>query len=281
MDFEEFVERIRRDILKYLSESYAGSEVDVKKVDKDNNTYLGLLITKPGSRITPTIYLEGMYNWMLDECLTVEDVMREIARIREENDVSFNPEMLGDFDFLKDKIYPRLINKRANARTMENLVTVDYMDEIAVTFVAELDDVFGREGAVLKFRKDMLKVYNVSEAELMEIAVENLKKRTPAFIPLVPDIMYILSSQNMIGGSNQLLNPIALKGVSEMLGGDFVIIPSSVNEVLVVPASADIEKLNLLIREVNKDAKKILPEEKLSDNALRYDSSEEKVVLAA
>ena len=73
-------------------------------------------------------------------------------------------------------------------------------------------------------------------------------------------------------GAASVLDKDTMETISEMLGGDFVVIPSSIHEVIILPMDDNVDKDELegIIREVNTG--QVAPEERLSYHAYQYDS---------
>jgi uncharacterized protein YtpQ (UPF0354 family) len=84
--------------------------------------------------------------------------------------------------------------------------------------------------------------------------------------------LYALTNKNKYYGAAQMLNDKVLQKASKELFGDFFILPSSVHEVLIVPANimgkTSIRELQNTVKEVNET---LLPEELLSGSVYQYD----------
>ncbi len=84
--------------------------------------------------------------------------------------------------------------------------------------------------------------------------------------------MIILTNQSRVYGSQAILSDAALQQVREAMDGqDFVVLPSSVHEVICLPWSDEMkpEDLRQMVREVN--GTEVSPQEYLSDNIYKYD----------
>lgn len=81
------------------------------------------------------------------------------------------------------------------------------------------------------------------------------------------EMMYVVSNKSKVNGAVNVLN--AYDKVSELLGtDDLVVLPSSIHEVIVVPASTgDYNQLRSMVGEVN--GTEVAREEQLSDNIYR------------
>lgn len=84
--------------------------------------------------------------------------------------------------------------------------------------------------------------------------------------------MVVMTSKNRIQGASAILSKEALEQVVEKLQSkEFYILPSSIHEVICIPAEGDLvpNDLRTMVREVN--ATLVSPQEFLSDNIMKYD----------
>ncbi len=89
--------------------------------------------------------------------------------------------------------------------------------------------------------------------------------------------MYVLTNTQRQNGASCLLYPGALGQVADILEGSFYILPSSVHEVIAVPASVaeDPQELSQIVKEIN--LAEVLPEEVLSDRVYHFDQESGKL----
>ena len=86
-----------------------------------------------------------------------------------------------------------------------------------------------------------------------------------------------MTNSKGINGASVIIYPKILKEISEMIGGDFYILPSSIHEVLVIKDNGDKEndELEKMVREVNESC--VLPEEVLSDHVYHYSEESDRI----
>lgn len=89
--------------------------------------------------------------------------------------------------------------------------------------------------------------------------------------------MLVLSNRGSREGAALLFNEDVLERISEVMNGDYYIIPSSIHEVIVLKEMPAPE-LNQMIAEVNNT--QVEPEDVLSYNAQYYDSRNKTLVNA-
>ncbi len=101
----------------------------------------------------------------------------------------------------------------------------------------------------------------------------NLCRENPADTPS----MYILSNNRRQFGASCILYGNMLANISKRLGGNYYILPSSIHEVIILPASGGIksEELDKMISEINRAA--VSEQDVLSDHAYYYNRFTDKV----
>ena len=94
------------------------------------------------------------------------------------------------------------------------------------------------------------------------------------------EILYVLTNKQAVHGAAVMLYEGELRKVSDRLGGDLAILPSSLHEVLLAPwtGRADSRGLREIVRNVNRT--EVPDEEQLSDQVYRYILSEDRIEIA-
>ena len=89
--------------------------------------------------------------------------------------------------------------------------------------------------------------------------------------------MFVATNIKKVNGAGVILYDGLLRTFAEKIGGDFYILPSSVHEVIFVPANGDMDARYLIqmVKEVN--ATEVAPDEVLSDNVYMYYADEDRV----
>ena len=92
---------------------------------------------------------------------------------------------------------------------------------------------------------------------------------------------YVATNDHQINGTSVMLYDGVLEGFAEQTGGDFYIIPSSIHEMLFLPATPDADENDLpeMVRGVNAGC--LDPDEILSDNAYLYHAEDGSVTLVS
>lgn len=293
MDFYDFIDYVKENILDFMPSSYENADVGVQEVTKNNGLVLhGLTIRTGESNIVPTLYLDDIFKGY-ESGDSLDQVMIRIADSYVEADTQkdIDASFITDFESVKSHIVPHLVNREENA---EKLMGVPYkmVNDLAAIFYIEV----GRNGdGVMQacITNDLMDMYGVDANELYDISVKNLNTiSVPSFrgmsevisqdfgmdVP-TPDEeqMYVITNGDKVNGSAQMLNEHLMDQASARIGGDFYIIPSSVHEVLAVPVGRmEVDELEGMVREVNST--QVAKEDKLSDTVYAFDSVNREVI---
>ena len=277
-------------------------ELHTDVILNNGTTHIALILYKNGEKLHPQIYLERFFE-DYKRGKTMKEILQDVMTTYEEALRNINPDSLSgieDWEQVKGRLAFRLLSKERNKETLENYVYKDFLDLAAiVTFCAEIDE----QGVkAIRVTHDLAERWNVSEEEILQAAEENTEDLFPVRMePILdtlcrvadisrddlpeevlaeedsPQIM-VLTNYLGVNGATVLLYDSFLQQVYEKLRGKFIILPSSIHEVIVMPlASAPpITDSQKMVEQINRSAVK--EEEILSDSVYLYDG--EKVILA-
>lgn len=329
LSFDAFVNKVKESFLDFLPEYYReeGGEVVVKEVLKNNDTTMtGIQVIRDSEKITTCMYLDGYYKEYVKRAEhphvypeNFEDILKEMAENYVAGD-NFRPgstdedafiEGFLDFESVKDKILPRLVNKESNSKRLKDMPYKDF-ENLAITYAVMV----GGDGSIT-INNAHLEHYGITADELHEIAIANLKNQPSSFVKMARIIaeytvhnfpnfyelspeeveeaieevelefsmeggsnMFVLSNENKSFGAAELLNEEEMKNISERLEDDFYILPSSVHEVILIPAGVieDKSKLEEMVREVN--ATQVPDADILSNSVYFYNKKENAIKIA-
>lgn len=254
------------------------AEVKCVEVIKNNDVKLhGITILYPNEEINPTVYIENLINEN-NKHLSISDLAFEIAenieKAREmKNHLGFNPDDISDFDKIKDMICVRLINAESNKELLKSL-PYEKVYDLAKILVIEIN-----ENMSIKVNHKMFDFWkennlSLSISDVFDYALENTKRKFPANIKRMDEVMaeligmeineflnvfnpsplYVLTNNVKTNGAICLLYDNILKEFAEKIGSDFVILPSSVHELILHPIIPNVTKENLkdIITEINE-----------------------------
>lgn len=160
-----------------------------------------------------------------------------------------------------------------------------------LALIARMQDAEGRTVFVTNEVKSQA---HLTEAEIMRAATQNMiSGRAGGYViaplnqliglPEDPDAPKLLVVTNQSGqyGAAEAFNPAVQKELSQQLGGDFYILPSSKHEIIAVSASSGIGQRELQGMVADINASEVSKADKLSDNVYKYDFQAKKLGIAS
>lgn len=285
---KEFINEVTKEIESIIGDN---GTVQCTEVIKNNNVRLnGITILLPGENVSPTAYIENFTKEDSSARDVAKEIISTIAEARYQAPHIDTSEMT-DFEKAKDKICYRLINKKNNEELLKTIPYTDFLD-LAVILVLDIGELNGGRMSA-KINNEILRNWNKSFDEVYEFAKENTKNIFIAKITDMFEVMaemagipietfemlygntdipkqYVLTNDSTMNGATCLLYENVLKELSDMVGGDFVILPSSVHEVIIQPITEGItlDDLSRMVTEVNEA--EVPAEDILSDHAYVY-----------
>lgn len=207
-----------------------------------------------------------------------------------------------DFDLIKNFIVYRLINTDKNERLLEDIPHINFLDLSIVFHCLTKQTMFCTKYNLI--RNVHFQQWNVSLDRLYEAANKNTQKilgyemrsmrsmmcemmrenpekfdselldRLENSIP-----MYVVSNKSRTEGASCMLYPKLIEDFAEALGENIYIIPSSINELILLPAINDNAGIYFKnsIREVNDTNMKL--EEILSYSLYYYDRGMNRIMI--
>ena len=293
MTYEKFKELIQTEIKESLGEKFS---LSIETIQRNNNTkYQGLCIKHKGCNISPVIPLDTFYKQYQCCQHTISEITDQILDkykvIQIKND--FDISMILNYSSAKKKIQARLLNTEKNAELLENIPHRNICD-LSVVYYIQLSLETGCSGGTL-ISNSYLNKWNVTESELFEQAKENMKNDGLLLnlFTLVPitvvsedsicaenkDFIYILTNKNKLLGATQILNKEFMYYVKSVIQGDFLIIPSSTHELILLPASASVDIAELSEILSYNNATLNLPDENLSNHIYHYSYETDKITI--
>ena len=118
MKYDDFNEMIRNKLSEICGKEFS---VSVYEALKNNSVvHKGISIMQNENRVAPTIYMDEFYTDYCDG-RDIDDIVNEILRIYSENRIgpAFDTESFRDFEWVKDRIFFKLVNARKNAELLQ------------------------------------------------------------------------------------------------------------------------------------------------------------------
>ena len=196
----------------------------------------------------------------------------------------------------KKSLFVKLVNTERNESLVEQSISKEFLDLSAVVRVVLKMD---KEGmASMALSKGDAEILGMTEEEIYAAALANtlrlfppklmnlgryVEMRIGAELPLGEDEVttYILTNQKEVDGAIYFMSPEVVGAIAEALEDDLYILPSSVNEVLLVRASEledGVDELKEMVRDANETV--VAEKDILSYNVYHYDK-EHAITIAA
>lgn len=302
--FEEFKEILREEVADNVD-----GEVTVVVIPKNNGVKLDALSIKNSTNnIAPIIYLDSYYK-DYNNGRSIDSIVDSIVTIctRESGVSSELINQFTDYCLMKDYIQVKLINKDRNAELLKTVPHIEFLD---LAIVCMINITFGNEngeGTVL-ITKHHMEIWGVTEDEMFNVATVNSLEKNPAVIKSMNDVikdmyinnileeqeedelcamidsadsnLYVLTNTSKHNGAVTITYENVLKDFAEKKNCNIFILPSSIHELILIPAEdkSKAAELREMVQSVNRTELQEI--EILSDNVYYYDRELDKITIA-
>lgn len=281
MDYEVFksviTERIK-DFLPLMFQDYKVENTIVRKVNQEKDTLLIMPQAETNLITMPNIYLDDMYE-AFRECQDIEAVLRMIAGLVMQYTGSFAPEKVKmELKDKKDSIVMNLINTKRNRELLKTVPHRDVMDLSIVYRIIMQQAEYGLMTILVDDR--IMEELGLTQEELENLAYANTGRMFPAEISRMADFLYVMTNNRKIHGATTMMCREAMDLLSDKIGGNFYLIPSSIHEIMAVPEhDSDAHSLALLLEEGNRICS--TESEILSDTVYYYNTDRKEFTMVA
>lgn len=287
----EIIKNFKEELEKY--EDFKG-KVLIEKVLKNNDTELTSVRIMETGKIIPVIYIDDLIDKILNQEITLKEGIENYIHTYESacngGEIMNLKEVFSEYsnyNSIKDKIMPCLINKRMNQKRLENYTHFEILD-LAVIFKIIIDE--NEEGiSTATVTNKMLNDWKIDKDTIYKDAISNIEKNEVVFSPL--DLMikemtgmeleeekiplFILTVSNKNCGAAVILRNDVKEMIKESFGNAYII-PSSIHELLIVPYEENREEeLTNMVRDVNQSA--VMNQDILSDHVYKFIDGELKL----
>lgn len=296
---KEFVNDLRDALMKELQEDGRVTDIEIQDVTKNNGTVHTGLVFKGESEVAPVIYADRAFE-MFESGVPMDEIVSDMVDTFNEsqNQKPMDTSKFLQYDAIKDKIIVCAMNAQLNEAKLET-TPHQMVEDIAVYCRVIVNENSEGLGSIV-VNDELLNAYGVSEEELFEQAWANTKANYPAEVTDMIDVlqnthadlpdfikeemdshrgeMFVLSNPLSFNGSAYGFDKETLDGVCDKIGeGTIYVLPSSVNEVIVVPGSKvhDPKELSEIVVSVNSAY--VSEQEFLSDNAYCYEKDSQEL----
>lgn len=277
-------------------------QVRTNEIRKNNGVVLqAVVIREEGESVSPAIYIDKFIEDIEKEEVTVAEVAEKIFGMYEENrkpELGATVSDLTKKEFILGHVEYQLVNADRNAERLQGVPSKKIADLAALYRTVISNDERGTASYIVS--DEMMKNAEISIEELDEAADRNTKnagflvksmQQVMAEMMGMPEEMaeamadgpqmFVLTNDRKTNGASILLFKEQLVELAEKVDDDFFILPSSIHELLAIPASQvdDAEQLRQMVREVNDT--QVAPDEILGYEVYLYNRETGEVEVAA
>lgn len=309
LNMEEFQDYVRMNLADFLPEENRGASIKLNTVTKNNGLVLhGVTVMPEDTNVAPTIYLDDYFKHYT-EGRDLDEIMDRISimiseHLKTPQEFSNIGRDFQNFDYVRDKIIMVAVNTEKNMQLLTEVPHTEIQDLSAVykVYIGNTEDGHG----TILIRNEHMKMWGVDVNELHALAVENTRELLPITVQSMTEVMremfggdgmpsemeeamfaempadqqmYVISNKQKISGAASMFYEDVLSDLSERIGTDLYILPSSTHEVIAVSTNmGEPSYLAEMVQEIN--AGQVAPEEQLSDHVYHFDAKSKELSLA-
>ena len=283
------------DVLERVEAKFAGTVKGELCTSVKNNgiSVTGLLLKGEEEHVAPNFYLDRQYVEWLRGLRSMEEITEMLCEAYRQ-EVKKSSGLVSAIQFswseFRRNVFMRLVNREKNKELLATIPHREFMD-LAVVYYYSVSISEGVTGTMI-VTEEHLKVLGISAEELHQAATGNCERFQPIQIRCMEDVVYDLgkklgveiqeakcccpflyvltNSKGMFGAIAMTLEK-ELEYFSKRINNSFYLLPSSVHEVILVPAHEEfnIEYFSCMVKEINET--QVDATEVLSDSIYYYD----------
>lgn len=281
------------------------AEILFREVTKNNGTRKkAMMIIEPGILAVPTFYMDELYSKMSGG-MSTEDIARAVICSYKQHRYDFDrlPEPLAQKDSFLTCLRIKMINTETNEELLKNVPSEAFLDLSVVTYV-EIEVGEGMTGEAVVGYEDLSRM-NVTPKEAMSAAKRNTFVKDPPRCETIERMieeartglggkfdfpyeretggasvpLYVLTRTSGKYGAVCILITELFEELSRRLDSSLMILPSSVNELIVLADDSECPDLYMkqAVYEINRSC--LAPTEVLSDSVYRYSPETHRIEL--
>lgn len=301
MEIKEFTEKIAELLAERLENKHKVKAVEMLK--NNGVVWHGVNIRETGRKICPCIYVDGYYEGYQNGDLQMEDIVEDIIEDSQESvEDEFDSTLFEEYGKAEQWLRGKLVNTEKNREMLKNMPHREFLDLSLVYYVEICMNERGMGNILV--RNESLRKWGIGEEELYRAVMKNMERGSDGMVRKMADLiaeimvaeglpdetdagdgeLYVLTNKKRNNGAVWMMDKRLLREAFRMIGKDFLILPSSVHEVLLVPVKeekyeeklAEFAKMVRIVNDTQVDETEIL-----SYHVYRYCADMETVVIAA
>lgn len=188
-------------------------------------------------------------------------------------------------NFIMEHVIYELVNYEKFQKKLESVVHKKFLD-LAVTYRVVIDDNKERRASYL-FDKKLLERKKITENDLDRAAEQNTRRMGCRFESIMKvlgymlkaeeswdtpeDMVYVVTNENYNNGSSIMMIDDVMDSICEKLGGRMFVIPSSRDELIVIPCGLYDGAITEIINTISQVNETLTEDEYLSDKLYVYE----------
>ena len=279
MNYEMFKKAVEDQFMSYMSDCFTDLTISVIPVKKVNTTLDGMLIKRNDKNFSPTIYINDLYEDYLicgdfDKTLSAA-CGRLQSTYSEMGDININSIL----NNASEKIILQVINTEMNTELLTSLPHRNFLDLSIIYRLIVRDSIDGIHST--KITNELAETIGMNESQLYQNAFNNTKKLFPSFVRNlynIPIPMFVITNSKNINGAAAILYDDILYELANNLESDLYLLPSSIHEIIAIPAEGNPDELSDMVSDINRT--QIHMQDRLSDRVYFYNRKDRRVSIA-
>ena len=286
LKYDEFKNELIKRIKDYVPDKYKDYDVEVTKVNKINETLDALCLIDKSKKVntSPVVYIDNMYTYYTS-CKNIDMVLNKAADMITEGFNMVTDKYVYDKN-IKDNIVLVIINAEANKELLKTIPHIKFLDLAFIFRWIITKNEYGFSGSIIN--NSLAKNIDLDTDELFELAKANTRRLLPPKMVTLKNVLkamnapkdlldntpeypvFVLSNIYCVEGAAYITFDDILSEIKNKLNENFYILPSSINEVLIIPESfVTSDFVKEMVRDVNSAV--VTKTDKLSDSIYFYD----------
>lgn len=290
MSFEEFTDWVKENIGERLDYDNQDKDIVVSEMRKPGATYTGMSIKGEHGQARPVANLDMLYE-DYQGGTSIDTILDRVADIMQMDPPSQDMSWILDYEKVRSHLFIRVNNAETNGQLVENAPHI-IKEDLVITCHIKVDSI-PNGLASTTVTNDLLQHFGVTEEQILRDAFESTKEVMPVKVmsmrevmkeimggtPFMDDMpfdppMTIVTNEVKTNGAAAIFYDGVMDKLAADMGSDLIILPSSVSEMIIVPARAgdDIKELEAMVQSINGEC--VEPEQRLSDHVYHYDAKD-------
>ncbi len=283
---KEYVKLFTKELAEKLPE---GTKIIVDEYTRTGETYKGIIAKIPGQNMSPIMRVSSLTGHLKKDTNLFLSYYKEHGN----NFLNWDINQLMDWEWARSRIMIRLLNPEKNKGYLGDKVTIPFVDLVEMFYISVKTDDGGIASAPVT--KELAALWEKTPEDIFVAASANMKPEIISMFDILVEMykrrgvylseddldglrattnempQYVISNTERLNGAG-CLHPM-ISSLKERFG-KFYVLPSSIHEIIVMPAENVTEDmpLNQMIAEIN--ATEVAPEEVLSDHAYYFNGTE-------